>query len=161
MKPNLIVIVDRDWDTFVKHKTNAAYERYGILPGGFYDDGTDTVYMSERMWRATMAQAKTDTGRPWVEVGEGLTEHELGHAWKTPGEDHPTETLPTKRKDGSKTEGGFLHALKCGFDTRAYTRLLRWRWNKAIHDKSRAWVQSYAQAWDANLLVPKPASQVK
>lgn len=157
MKPNLFVVIDQDWDTFSKHETNAAYERYGVLPGAFYDDVTDTVYTSEKFWRQAMMQAKTDTGKPWAEVGEGLLEHELGHAWKTPGEDHPTEVLPKTDAEGRKSGSGLAHAFKVGFDTRAFTRLLRWRWNKAIHEQSRNWIGAQAYAWRNGTLKAKPA----
>lgn len=147
MKPDLIIINDKDWPSFALHKTNAAYERYGIVPGAFYHDDSKRVYSSEHFARQAFMQVKTDTGKPYHEIGEGLFEHELGHAWDIPLQDHPTTILE-----------GIKHAAKVGFDTRAFTRLLRWNWCKVArhHAASRAWIKSQMALWEAGELDPRP-----
>lgn len=148
MNPDLYIITDATWESFDAHETNAAYERYGILPGAFYHEGEkypNGVYMSERTWRHILSMFRSGTMRPWTVAGLG--EHENIHAWT--GFEHPT----TIRL-------GIQHAMACGFDTRAYTRLLRWRWSKTQHANYLAWLGEKAKAWDDMLLLAKPAPSV-
>lgn len=139
--PLPIIIADEDWPTFAKHETNAAYERYGIVPGAFVDTDTHRLYGS-----ASWARGVFTFQRP---KERKLGEHECGHDWDTPGEEHPT----TIRL-------GTQHAAKCGFDTRAFTWLLRWRWNKAIHQRYLEWEKAWAEKWKKGELVIQRAAEV-
>lgn len=140
MKPALFVVRDSDWPTFDAKATNAAYERYGILPGAFYLDSTDTVYTSESAWLDALSQQPA----PWRAAG--LLEHEYGHALNVAMAEHPTAIL-----------AGLEHAARCGFDSRAFTRLLRWRWNPVSHAAFLSWLDDADLAWRTGALRAQPA----
>ncbi len=58
-----------------------------------------------------------------------LVIHEYGHAKNWPNHEHPRGVL-----------SGLIHAAKCGFDTRAFTGLLRFRMPpKALQHEYRVW----------------------
>lgn len=148
------VIDDKDWPAFAMHESNAAYERYGIMPGAFVDeeahilyasfswaqavfDRPNFIYRKMRELRASSSRLVARRG-PIEELADEenmLGEHECGHDWM--GYDHRTTIL-----------GGFLDALRDGFDTRAFTRLLRRRWNKAIHSRYVDWRGRWSLQWE-------------
>lgn len=137
--PTPRIVKDADYPRLAKHKTNAAYEKYGIVPGAFVDDDTHELFASESWAKQTFVQKDTTQRK--------LGEHECGHDWKVKDENHPTTV-----KDG------FLHAMKCGFDTRAYTRFLRFFWNKAIHKRYEGWEAHWAAEWRAGRVPVHPGS---
>lgn len=147
--PTLRLVFDKGWPDWTEHETNAEYERYGkaFLPGAFYLDSTKTIYTSEAAWRRAFQQHESGTGKPWTD--EGLLEHECLHAWT--GYTHSTAF-----------KAGFLQSwFAYWFDTRSYTRFLRWRWNMANHAKFNDWMNARCSDWKGDQLVPGPAPKLE
>lgn len=97
-----------------------------LLPGAYYDRYgvvRDGVVLKEPTHDIVVRRTECDAmreGKPWA---VRLLIHEVGHYLdgiepETTNFDHPSLDRPVKV---------FWHALRCGFDARAATRLLRWR----------------------------------
>ena len=110
-RPGLSIHADADWPYVLRdagiNREDVPYwnmtYRLGFgdrfAPRGFYSRGQDTIYVK---WSARHSRR--------------LLIHEYGHAVRYPLHDHPRTLW-----------AGFVHAARCGFDSRAFTGLLRWR----------------------------------
>lgn len=127
--PHLHIVADADWTEFLgAHGITPATIPYwrvtrplfgdGAAPGAFYDPRTHTIHV-----------------RHSLRDNEALLIHEYGHAAKWDNHRHPRTIL-----------GGIKHAILVGFDTRAFTRLLRWfKPSKAHVYEYRLWRQILVQ----------------
>lgn len=134
--PRILVVPDGLWEDFAEKFTEAAYEKWDnaldragldrivdVVAGAFYHHGTHAVYCSMRVWRGH------NQGTAWC---IDLMVHEYGHAMDWPLEDHPTGLRQ-----------GFRHAREVGFDSRAYTRWLRWRHgDQARRSQAEKWLDT-------------------
>jgi hypothetical protein len=121
VKARLVVKSNAEWKQFAFKHTDSVYEDLlKIPPGAFYSPTDDAVYTSQETF---------DLACKNVEWALKLLIHEFGHAAGWPLEDHTMKTFLD----------GFKHAVRVGFDVRAFTRFLRWsrgdtvRWNQGMN----------------------------
>lgn len=106
--PGLKIVPDADWITYLA--------AHGITPATVAYWRITRPFLGNRAAPGAFSDGK---GKIHVKASRqadrNLLMHELGHALEWAGHEHPRDII-----------GGFLHAINVGFDTRAFTSLLRW-----------------------------------
>lgn len=133
-----IVVYDPEWPSFAKARTAAKYERVAV-PGAFANRERGLVYCPEDTFIEAVLQE--------TEWARFLLQHEFGHI--TAGHTHPTSAW-----------GMLKHAFSVGFDTRAGTRLLRWRWHDGTFMQYLEWEREMRIAWGHGSLRPMSVTEV-
>jgi hypothetical protein len=135
---DIFVINTPEWDSFARARSEAEYE-HAVAPAAIRIRKTNAICTSEETFRLAIEDE--------VKWARFLLHHEHWH--RQTGEMHPTGIV-----------GMLWHALSVGFDARAGSRLLRWRWHEETLPDYLKWETDLRARWQTGALRPMSVSEV-